>query len=370
MYVGDSTDVARNIPRAFVGINGVARKIKKGYVGVSGIARLIFSKAPVFTVTKLTNLDYPRYGGLANTTDYFVHGGGHNSNNTLATTTEWYSKNGTKTTASALNKKRIITAVASFNGNAFFCGGSTATGSWGSNRSNAVEYYTNSQVRVTSTNLSYSTYGAVACSNSTDYLIVCGGQASSALSTANFFDTTYTRTSSSLSYSTGSPAIGNMNGYIIVAGGTSGSASLSTVNSFDKNKTRQTLSSLPVAKASMSYAAIKDCFILAGGSSASHTGAANDTAYAITKDLVITTAPSLSKTASGNSASQTSNNYVLIPIGSPNLDVYDKNMVLTTYEITQHSAYEWACYGRNATSIDNIMIYNNQDGNISMIVES
>ena len=55
IYIGDSNNIARNVPKAYIGdSNNVARKIKKGYIGDSNnVARLFYQALPYTPVNYL-----------------------------------------------------------------------------------------------------------------------------------------------------------------------------------------------------------------------------------------------------------------------------------------------------------------------------
>lgn len=42
----EKKDVAHNIKKMYIGVNGVARKVKKAYIGVNGVAKLVYQSDP------------------------------------------------------------------------------------------------------------------------------------------------------------------------------------------------------------------------------------------------------------------------------------------------------------------------------------
>jgi hypothetical protein len=182
----------------------------------------------------------------------------------------------------------------------------------------------------------------------------------------NFFNTSLTRTTNTLTTAVKAHSVGQINGHAIVAGGADNSAAKTTAQSFDTNGTKTNLSALPVAKAGAALASTEKYFFMLGGSSVSATGAGNKTVYVYDKNLVLTSAPDLSAVTRNVSGSDYNKEYAIVPTTTTIIDIYDSNLTRSSISGLGFS-YEWGGYGRNASSIPNAMIYNNDSGTVFMV---
>jgi hypothetical protein len=228
-----------------VGTTQVARRIKKAYIGVGGVARPCFGHDPI------------EYYGVI-TPESSAPGG--------------------------------MLAAASVGNYALFAGGTDAN----SNILNTVNAYSSSLTRSIPTSLAQTCYNATGGSVG-NYALIAGGHASTSASRAqvNAYNSSLARTApTSLSQARGGLASANAGNYLLFAGGHSQSSgqSCAQVDAYSSSLTRSTPSSLAIARSSMGGARVGTYALFAGGGTSTDVVTAYSSSLARSTPTVLSTA--------------------------------------------------------------------------------
>lgn len=373
-----SSEVARQIKKIYLGINNIARKVKKGYVGVAGVARPFWTGGELSYYGQATDLQTAKrfFTGTANN-NYAIFAGGYPDTATV----DAYNSSLTKTTPANLNRARRTFASASINGKALFFGGYYSTYSSAYNGSPYTDVYNDSLTHTTATNLSNSPWYNAAASNN-NYAINAGGMvrqnyddgSHSLVPTAivNAYNSGLTRSiPTALSEARFNHTAASNGDVVFFAGGSNENGVYgrsATVDSYNNSLTRTKLTNLSTQREELAGINVGDYALFAGGNygfSMSGDYVDRNTVDAYNRSLTRIPADSLSVARTFLAATKIGEFAIFVAgdtylgKGTNTVDVYDLSLTHTISVSLPVSLYDMSA----ATIGDKAIIAGGSNGN-------